>query len=150
MTGNTLKILLSLVVLGGATTYLLSDTLFAGGSDRFTYFVGAYVVIAEGSGMVGKRVRMGGHVEKGTILRNNTTLEYQFAVRPVPEMTKHPEANGKTVTVRYRGVVPDTFKDDAQVIVTGALENDGIFHAKELLAKCPSKYEASDEARGAL
>ena len=48
----------------------------------------------------------------------------------------------------YRGVVPDTFKDGAEVVLEGRLEDDGTFHATTLLAKCPSKYEAEDAHPG--
>jgi cytochrome c-type biogenesis protein CcmE len=63
-------------------------------------------------------------------------------------MLKHPEFANSTVTVRYEGVVPDTFKDDAEVIVTGTLGSDGVFQASDLLAKCPSKYEAEMKSKG--
>jgi cytochrome c-type biogenesis protein CcmE len=63
-------------------------------------------------------------------------------------MLKHAEFANSTVTVRYTGVVPDTFKDDAEVIVTGTLGSDGVFQASDLLAKCPSKYEAEAKSKG--
>jgi cytochrome c-type biogenesis protein CcmE len=63
-------------------------------------------------------------------------------------MLKYPEAMGKTITVRYAGIVPDTFKDDAEVIVSGSVKGDGTFVAKDLIAKCPSKYEAKSKAEG--
>jgi len=44
----------------------------------------------------------------------------------------------------YTGIVPDTFKDDSEVVLTGMLTKDG-FMANDLTAKCPSKY---DEATG--
>ena len=40
------------------------------------------------------------------------------------------------------GVVPDTFKDGAEVVLTGELGPDG-FKASDITAKCPSKYEAA-------
>ena len=42
----------------------------------------------------------------------------------------------------YTGVVPDTFKGEAEVVLTGRLEADG-FKATGMTAKCPSKYEAA-------
>lgn len=47
----------------------------------------------------------------------------------------------QTMLVRYKGAVPDTFKPGAEVIVEGALLTDGVFSAKSLMTKCPSKYE---------
>jgi len=43
--------------------------------------------------------------------------------------------------VRYRGAAPDMLKDEAQAILTGTLNGEGVFIAEELLLKCPTKYE---------
>ncbi|MDR1777177.1 MAG: cytochrome c maturation protein CcmE [Desulfovibrio sp.] len=47
----------------------------------------------------------------------------------------------QTIQVAYSGVVPDTFKAGAEVIVEGAIKPDGRFAAKTLMTKCPSKYQ---------
>lgn len=47
--------------------------------------------------------------------------------------------------VSYVGLVPDTFHNGADVVVTGALDGKGGFEATEILAKCASKYEAKVE-----
>ncbi|MEQ8274518.1 MAG: cytochrome c maturation protein CcmE [Deltaproteobacteria bacterium] len=146
MASLPLKIAASLIVVGGPL-YMAADMLQAD-PESLTYFHGADVVMAKQGEFVGKRIKMGGHVAKGTIFQKGGTLEYQFDVQPVPQMLKHPEQMGKTITVRYTGVVPDTFKDDAEVIVTGSLARDGVFEAQELLAKCPSKYEAAEKNKG--
>jgi cytochrome c-type biogenesis protein CcmE len=44
--------------------------------------------------------------------------------------------------VVYRGLAPDTFTDDVDVVVEGRLGRDGTFEATTLLAKCGSRYEA--------
>jgi cytochrome c-type biogenesis protein CcmE len=147
MSSQTVKIVASIVLIGGAATYLLADTLFAD-AEALTYFHPADAVMAQKAELTGKRIRMGGHVTKGTIFQKKGTLDYQFDVRPVPGMIKHPEFANSSVTVRYMGVVPDTFKDDAEVIVTGTLGSDGVFQANDLLAKCPSKYEAEAKSKG--
>jgi len=41
-----------------------------------------------------------------------------------------------------QGLVPDTFKADSEVVLTGTLQDNG-FHATEMTAKCPSKYDAA-------
>jgi cytochrome c-type biogenesis protein CcmE len=47
-----------------------------------------------------------------------------------------------TLPVSYTGTEapPDTFKDDSQALADGSFGRDGIFHAKQLQAKCASKY----------
>ena len=44
--------------------------------------------------------------------------------------------------VSYTGTEapPDTFKDDSQALADGSFGRDGVFHAKQLQAKCASKY----------
>jgi cytochrome c-type biogenesis protein CcmE len=51
-----------------------------------------------------------------------------------------------TLPVSYTGIVPDPFRDGREVIVTGKLDEDGVFEAEKdsLITKCPSKF--SDEA----
>ena len=48
--------------------------------------------------------------------------------------------------------IPDLLQHEAQAILTGALEDDNIFHASELLLKCPSRFEESSppEALGQI
>jgi cytochrome c-type biogenesis protein CcmE len=68
-----------------------------------------------------------------SIGRKAETLEYRFDVHQ----------NGHVVRAYYTGIVPDTFKDDAEVVMKGRLAEDGSFHVDEdgIMAKCPSKYE---------
>ena len=47
---------------------------------------------------------------------------------------------GATLPVVYRGQLPDIFKPGIQVVVEGRLQQDGVFHARTLLAKCPSRF----------
>lgn len=82
----------------------------------------------------GERIRMGGDVEDGTIVRGEIGDPIKFVV-----------SDGQTtMPIVYDGAVPDIFSDEAQVIATGTYQ-DGVFHADELLTKCPSKFEAADE-----
>ena len=48
-------------------------------------------------------------------------------------------------TVRYDDVLPDTFNDEAEVVVEGAYGADGVFRAHTVLTKCGSRYEAAGE-----
>jgi cytochrome c-type biogenesis protein CcmE len=139
------KVLFGLVILGSAG-YLLADSLFA--TDALTYFHSADEVLANPQNFQDQRIRLGGHVRAGSIAQRPGTLDYYFEVEPIPEMAKHPEFLASAVSVRFSGIVPDTFEDDAEVIVTGQLAEDGTFHGQELLAKCPSKYEAAVKNAG--
>ncbi len=47
---------------------------------------------------------------------------------------------GKQMKVIYEGAIPNNFESATSVVVTGKYQN-GYFHAKDILTKCPSKYE---------
>ncbi|RMF15487.1 MAG: cytochrome c maturation protein CcmE [Candidatus Dadabacteria bacterium] len=83
--------------------------------------------------VAGDRIKLSGIVRPGTIERDPATLRTDFVVAGA--------ARGYEVT--YTGPVPDIFRDGVQVVVTGTFaEGTTHFVADELLAKCPSKYQA--------
>jgi cytochrome c-type biogenesis protein CcmE len=49
----------------------------------------------------------------------------------------------------YAGAMPDLLKDEAQAIMTGQLDSAGVFHADELLLKCPTKYQEAVPSQAA-
>jgi cytochrome c-type biogenesis protein CcmE len=53
-----------------------------------------------------------------------------------------------TMTVDYTGTVPDIFRAGTKVVVDGHIGSDGVFHARSLQAKCPSKFSSSSSASG--
>ncbi len=50
------------------------------------------------------------------------------------------DENGNEMKVIYEGTIPNNFETATSVVVTGSYKN-GYFHAKDILTKCPSKYE---------
>ncbi|GBD89059.1 cytochrome c-type biogenesis protein CcmE [bacterium BMS3Abin03] len=50
---------------------------------------------------------------------------------------------GNEMKVIYNGTIPNNFESATSVVVTGKYAN-GYFHAKDILTKCPSKYENQD------
>jgi cytochrome c-type biogenesis protein CcmE len=81
----------------------------------------------------GKSLQLHGYVVAGSIYRARTdSLEWKFKV----------ENKGSMVNASYHGVVPDTFKDDAEVVLRGKLTATGFnVIPNGVMAKCPSKYE---------
>ena len=53
------------------------------------------------------------------------------------------DENGTQMKVVYDGTIPNNFESAQSVVVTGKYQN-GYFHAKEILTKCPSKYEGEN------
>lgn len=89
-------------------------------------------LLAMGEEIYDTSLRVSGTVLAGSIERSG--LDVAFTV--VEE--------GESLEVNYTGIVPDTFKDDADVVVEGRLAPDGVFTANTILMKCPSKYEAEE------
>ena len=100
-------------------------------------------------GAPGEAARVHGFVALGSIQRDVAAKVVRFRVQSDP-----PHLSGATpgaLPVIYASLeTPDLFKDGAEVVVEGRLstEGDGAFHASNLLAKCPSKFEAADGAPG--
>ena len=53
------------------------------------------------------------------------------------------DQSGTQMKVVYEGTIPNNFESAVSVVVTGKYQN-GYFHAKDILTKCPSKYEQQD------
>jgi cytochrome c-type biogenesis protein CcmE len=129
MSHRYIKIGVTAVVLAAAFGGLMWATL----QDGTEYYKHVDEVMPSRAEWEGKRLQLHGFVVPGSILVNPDTLEYRFQV----------ENNGHIVNASYKGVVPDTFKNDgAEVVLKGRLAPDG-FHTDPngIMAKCPSKYE---------
>ena len=76
----------------------------------------------------GRLFRIGGMVEKGSLKRDG--VEVRFVVTDT----------AKTIPVVYRGALPDLFREGKGVVAQGTLGADGVFTAREVLAKHDENY----------
>jgi len=83
-------------------------------------------------------LKMGARVVKGSIARDVATQTITFRVTD----------GTASYPVVFRGLAPDTFTDEVDVVVEGRLQSDGTFHATTLLAKCGSRYENAPHPEG--
>jgi len=116
---------------------------YTGVQDSSTSY---YVTIAElqkmqtqGDKAYSKHLRVAGNVVPGSIHRTGTEVNFVL------------KENDLTLPVSYSGTEapPDTFKDDSQALADGHFGRDGVFHAKQLQAKCASKYAPQQGQPGA-
>ena len=126
MNHKAAKLGISVVVLAVAFGALLYSSL----GDNLQYYKYVDEVMTEPAAWHGKPLRVHGYVVKGSIARKPDSREYRFDVH----------RNGKVVTAYYNGTVPDGFKDESEIVLTGVLNGDA-FVADHMEAKCPSKYE---------
>ena len=85
----------------------------------------------------GQRIRLGGLVEKGTVVRG------QGATVAFSVTDTH-----KSVKVTYTGILPDLFREEQGVITEGAFGSDGVFVADSVLAKHDERYMPKEVADG--
>lgn len=126
MSHKAAKIGVTTLVLATVFGILLYTTL----GESMQYYKYVDEVTGDHAEWSGKTLQVHGYVVPGSIGRKRDALEYQFDL----------QRNGKTLRAYYSGIVPDTFKDEAEVVLTGQLTPNG-FVASEMTAKCPSKYE---------
>ncbi len=120
------------------------------------YFLTIDELNAKGPSIVDKSVRVSGAVIGDTIQYDakNLTLTFEVAHVPADEaMLKNEgglaaalhqaviDPSRSRMKVVYVGPKPDLLRDEAEAIMTGHLGADGIFHADELLLKCPTRYQ---------
>ena len=86
---------------------------------------------------IGRVVRLGGLVEAGSVQKAGDGGTTDFHVTDLKN----------TVTVRYRGVLPDLFREGQGVVVEGSYGTDGSFTATEVLAKHDEKYMPPEVAK---
>ena len=122
--------LLGLFMLGLGTAVALTLSAFR---DNLVFFYSPTDLV-EKHVAAGRTVRIGGLVEPGSLDRKtepgSKAVEVRFRVTDLSH----------EVSVVYRGIVPDLFREGQGVVANGKLGSDGVFHASELLAKHDEKY----------
>jgi len=131
MSHKAAKIGITSLVLALALGGLLWSTL----SEGTEYYKHVDEVMTQPDQWYGKKLRLHGFVVKDSIAKKRDSLDYRFQV----------QNNGQVVMASYTGIVPDTFKNDAEVVVSGTLSPHGFaVEPNGVMAKCPSKYQAKD------
>ena len=154
------KFILGGVLILAAVVYLIASSTKASAE----YFMTVDELKAEGTGAVGKSVRLSGAVIGDSIQYDASALTLTFEVAQVPGDNAQIEAQGGLAAVLHQAVIdpsrqhmkavyvgpkPDLLRDEAQAIMTGKLGDDGVFHADELLLKCPTRYEQAVPSQAA-
>jgi cytochrome c-type biogenesis protein CcmE len=83
----------------------------------------------------GKRFRLGGMVEQGSLSRGDN-LAVSFKVSD----------GGATLPVNFKGILPDLFREGQGVVAEGALDANGVFKADTVLAKHDETYMPKEVA----
>jgi cytochrome c-type biogenesis protein CcmE len=125
MRTKAIKIVATCVVLAAALGGLMYTTL----AEGTEYYIHVDEVMQDRDAWTGKRLQLHGYV--ANLRQRPNTLDYKFDV----------QSNGKVITATYTGIVPDTFKNESEVVLKGKLQGDGFaVEPNGVMAKCPSKY----------
>jgi cytochrome c-type biogenesis protein CcmE len=103
---------------------------YTGVQESKSYYVTIKELHGMGDGAYTKRLRVAGNVQPGSIKRSGTNMNFVLV------------ENDQVLNVVYNGTEPppDTFKDNAQALAEGSFGRDNVFYAKQIQAKCASKY----------
>jgi cytochrome c-type biogenesis protein CcmE len=118
---------------GAATMAILISLAYlayTGVQQSKSYYVTIKELHGMGDSAYSKRLRVAGNVQPGSIKRTGLNVEFVLVEQD------------QSLRVVYNGTEapPDTFKDNSQALADGRFGRDGVFHAKQLQAKCASKY----------
>jgi cytochrome c-type biogenesis protein CcmE len=115
------------VAIIGTLTWLAASGI----NETKTYYKTVTELAAMGPRALNERVRVGGDVQAGSIVRDGKAVRFV--------MTQ----DAKLLNVVYTGrdPLPDTFRDGSQALADGRMLPDGTFEATKIQAKCASKYE---------
>ena len=129
------------VLFGGIIVAIVMGTLIATQlPGALTYYVTVEELVAKGAAARGSHIRVSGLVQGGTVHRdaaNNLSFTLYYG------------GQGAAVPVHYKGVVPDMFRDEGEVVVEGTWKNDGVFYANNLLAQHPPDFKIPERTPAA-
>jgi cytochrome c-type biogenesis protein CcmE len=123
-------IVAGLAALGGAAAFVLNAF-----QSNLVFFYSPSQVAAH-EAPTGKAFRIGGLVQTGSLQRESDGVTIRFAVTDT----------ASTIPVAYTGILPDLFKEGKGVVAQGQLGTDGVFRAKEVLAKHDENYMPPEAA----
>jgi cytochrome c-type biogenesis protein CcmE len=151
-TGGRAKFIIGGLLIFAAVAYLIASSF----QSSTQYFLTVDELKAKGAAVSGREIRISGAVIGDTIQYDSNTLTLRFIIANTPGDQKEIDKQGglaqvlhvavtdpkaSRLQVEYKGVKPDLLRNEAQAIMTGKMGEDGVFHAEELLLKCPTKYE---------
>lgn len=123
-------------LIGGVIIFLAIGYLgYSGFIASATYYYTVSEFAQPENRVVNENIRISGEVAPGSIEKERAGLIIRFTI----------EEGGHSLPVFYEGVVPDTFKEGAEVVIEGYLDSENVFQAHTVLVKCPSKYEPEEE-----
>ncbi|MCM8595223.1 cytochrome c maturation protein CcmE [Accumulibacter sp.] len=125
------------LIAGGLVVLAVVATLVLRAFQSNLVFFYSPTQVAAGEAPKGKSFRIGGMVREGSLERAPDGITVRFVVTDTD----------RDITVTYRGILPDLFREGKGVVAHGRLGEDGVFAASEVLAKHDENYMPPEAAR---
>ena len=125
------------LIVGGLAILALVATLVLNAFQSNLVFFFSPSQVAAGEAPRGKSFRIGGMVKEGSLQRQPDGVTLRFVVTDTD----------KDMTVAYKGILPDLFREGKGVVAQGRLGEDGVFAASEVLAKHDENYMPPEAAK---
>jgi cytochrome c-type biogenesis protein CcmE len=112
---------------------LISYLAYLGAASSWQYYLSVDEAAADSAYLIGKRIRVSGHVAVGSLKidANRRVAEFRLT------------GARRTLYVTCRCAMPDNLVENIDVVVEGTLQADGI-HGHKIMTRCASKYESRD------
>jgi len=134
---NKIKFIVGGLIVVALVAYLIISSISSAGA----YYREVGEVLAQRTELTGKPLRVSGTVITESINYDAANLDLNFKISDPADATEQ-------LAVHFHGVEPDQIgREGTGAIVEGTLRSDGVVEANNLLLKCPSKYEQSQETQ---
>jgi cytochrome c-type biogenesis protein CcmE len=125
------------LIVGGLAILGLVAALVLNAFQSNLVFFFSPTQVAAGEAPKGKSFRVGGLVKAGSIKREPDGVTLRFVMTDIE----------KDMTVAYKGILPDLFREGKGAVAQGQLREDGVFIASEVLAKHDENYMPPEAAK---
>jgi cytochrome c-type biogenesis protein CcmE len=115
----------------GILVIVVAYLIYLSFGSSVSYYVTVSEFFARGSELHDTSVRVAGKIADSPIDWNAEEVELGFTITE----------GGEAMRVIYQGAKPSGFRAGSNILVEGRYHPDGVFHASQLIMKCPSKYE---------
>ncbi len=130
-----IKFIIGSLVIFAVIVYLIVNAVQTTGA----YYKEVHEVRGQEAALIGKQLRVSGEIVQETVNWDAPNLSLSFSI-------KDQTGTGDALPVHFHGVMPDNFtRPGSSTILEGKLREDGVFEAKTLLLKCPSRYEEAPQ-----
>ena len=125
------------LIVGGLAVLGIAAALVLNAFQSNLVFFFSPTQVASGEAPKGRLFRIGGMVKEGSLAREADGVTVRFVVTDT----------AREMTVNYKGILPDLFKEGKGVVAQGKLGADGVFVASEVLAKHDENYMPPEAAK---